>query len=130
MKIKGPANYTPPVSPDSTGEKGKPESVSNFSPDSASSSAGLRPKGEKQVQSSSLENSLRELAKTTGKQGLQGEEKIGKIVDSILEEVMGKDFLSRPDAASLRAAITPLVAHDEHLSGKLNSILARLKSTR
>lgn len=125
MKIKGPSDYSgPPTPPEPKGVDNK--SVSKFETEQTTTestqSAGRK---EKASGLDSFETGLREIAKTSGPQGMPGEA-VDKIVDTVLQEVLGKDFMSRPDAARLKEAIAPLISQDEQIMGKLQSILNRL----
>jgi hypothetical protein len=75
---------------------------------------------------SALESGLSEVARAAKAEGLKGEALASRVVDTVLGEVFGKDFMSRPDAAALRETIAPFVAQDEHLSAKINSLISRL----
>jgi len=123
MKIKGPGNYSVPPPPESKGDDKK---VGKFQPEKYIQEP-KETKAKGQIQSSSaFEKGLSEVAKTAKAEGLKGEALAAKVVDTVLSEMFGKDFLSRPDAATLRETITPFVAQDEHLSSKLQSLITRL----
>lgn len=123
MKIKGPGPYSgpPPSEP-----KGDDKKVGKFQPEKYSQEP-QETKAKGQTQNvSQLEKGLSEVAKTAKAEGLKGEALAAKVVDTVLTEMFGKDFLTRPDAAALRETITPFVAQDEHLSSKLQSLITRL----
>jgi hypothetical protein len=123
MKIKGPGNYSGPPPSEFPGEKKK---VGNFPADKSVEQAPQK-KVKTETQSvSQMEKGLSEVARSAKAEGLKGEALAAKVVDTVLGEMFGKDFLSRPDAAVLRETIAPFVAQDEHLSSKLNSLLSRL----
>jgi hypothetical protein len=120
MKIKGPGGYSgPPVPPEPESVGSKP--TSKFEPQSAEVT---QKKGAAAAEPTPFEKGLQEIARTSRAGG--GEIPVGKIVDSVLEEVLGKDFASKPGGAAVKEAIVPLISQDEHLMGKLNSILSRL----
>jgi len=124
MKIKGPGNYSGPPSPEV--QKGDDKKVSKFPLDQGIEKTA-QPKARAEAQSvSGMERGLSEVAPSAKAEGLKGEALAAKVVDTVLGEMFGKDFLSRPDAAALRDTIAPFVAQDEHLSSKLNSLLSRL----
>lgn len=123
MKIKGPGNYS---GPPSTESKGDDKKVGKFPAEKAIEQAG-QPKGKAETRAvSNLEKGLTEVARSAKAEGLKGEALASKVVDTVLSEMFGKDFPSRPDAAVLRETIAPFVAQDEHLSSKLNTLLSRL----
>lgn len=123
MKIKEPPNYSgPPAPPDPEAGESKP--VSNFQSDAKSE---VREKPTASVPATdTFKNGLKEVAELARKQGIPKEATVGKVVDRVLEQVLGKEFLSKPEAASVREALTPLICSDEYLMSKLNSILSRL----
>ncbi|MCI0414273.1 hypothetical protein L0222_15955 [bacterium] len=125
MKIKGPGNYSGPPPPE---PKGDDKKVGKFQPEKhVQQTQDTKAKAKGQAQSiSSIEKGLSEVAKTAKAEGLKGEALAAKVVDTVLTEMFGKDFVSRPDAAALRETITPFVAQDEHLSSKLQSLITRL----
>jgi hypothetical protein len=123
MKIKGPGNYSGPPPPDLPNDGKK---VGKFEPEKLQQGP-QEAKAKTQAQSAShLEQGLSEVARTAKAEGLKGEALTAKVVDTVLTQMFGKDFLSRPDAAALRETITPFIAQDEHLSGKINNLIARL----
>jgi hypothetical protein len=122
MKIKGPGNYSSPPPPESKRDEKK---VGKFQPEKHIQPHETKAKGQTQ-NVSNLEKGLNEVAKTAKAEGLKGEALTAKVVDTVLTDMFGKDFLTRPDAAALRETITPFVAQDEHLSSKLQSLITRL----
>jgi len=123
MKIKGPGDFSVPPSPEFKGDDKK---VGNFSTEKPVEQT-TQPKARAESQPvSGMEKGLSEVARTVKAEGLKGEALAAKVVDTVLGEMFGKDFLSRPDAAALRDTIAPFVAQDEHLSSKLNNLLSRL----
>lgn len=122
MKIKGPPIFSgPPEPPDP--DSGDTKSVAN------------QPKTKAEIQDvrnrsvsapDAFENGLREVAELGKKQGIPNEVTVAKVVDTVLEEVLGKEFVSSAEAASIREALTPLISSDAYLMGKLNSILSRM----
>ena len=122
MKIKGPGGYSgPPVPPEPESVGSKP--TSKFEPQEIQSAEATQKKSAAAAEPTAFEKGLQEIARTRAG---GGEIPVGKIVDSVLEEVLGKDFASKPGGAAVKEAIVPLVSQDEHLMGKLNSILSRL----
>ena len=126
MKIKGPANYSgPPTPPDLKTDKGK--SVAGFDPQKgAETPQSARAKGKAQ-EPASFEKSLSQIAKAIKAEGLQGEAMASKVVDSVLDEIFGKDFLSKPGAAAMRKTLSPFLSQDETVMNKLNNVLSRLE---
>lgn len=123
MKIKGPGSYSgPPAAPEP--ESNKP--VSKFEPHEIQNAEVSQKKSAAPAKLNDFEKGLQEIARTSR---AGGEIPVGKIVDTVLEEVLGKDFASKPGGAAMRDAIVPLVSQDEHLMGKLNSILSRLEKS-
>ena len=123
MKIKGPGNYS---GPPPTEFKGDDKKVGNFPANKPEEQVGLS-RGKTETQPlSGMEKGLTEVARSVKSEGLKGEALASKVVDTVLGEMFGKDFLSHPDAKALRETIAPFVAQDEHLSSKLNSLLSRL----
>jgi hypothetical protein len=125
MKIKGPGGYSgPPVpsEPESVGSK-----PTKFEPQETKAAEVTQKKGAAATEPTAFEKGLQEIARTSRAGG--GEIPVGKIVDSVLEEVLGKDFASKPGGAAVKEAIVPLISQDEHLMGKLNSILSRLEKS-
>ena len=123
MKIKGPGNFSVPPEPEPKGDNKK---VGNF-PSEKLVEQTSQPKARAEAQpATGMEKGLSEVARSAKAEGLKGEALAGKVVDTVLGEMFGKDFLSRPDAAALRDTIAPFVAQDEHLSSKLNNLLSRL----
>jgi hypothetical protein len=124
MKIKGPGNFSVPPSPEFKGDDNK--KVGKFSTEKSVEQT-TKPKERADTQAvSEMEKGLSEVAHSMKAEGLKGEALASKVVDTVLGEMFGKDFLSRPDAAALRDTIAPFVAQDEHLSSKLNNLLSRL----
>jgi hypothetical protein len=123
MKIKGPPNFSgPPAPPDP--ESGEKKSVSKLQANTNSPVQEI--KNRSISAADTFEKGLREVAEAARKQEIPKEATVAKVVDTVLEQVLGKEFLSKPEAASVREALTPLIASDEYLMGKLNSILSRL----
>ncbi len=123
MKIKGPGSYSgPPAPPEPEGVGSKP--VSKFENKEVQASEVTNKKGAAAAGPTLFEQKLQEIAKTSR---AGSEIPVNKIVDTVLEDVLGKDFASRPGCAAVRDAIVPLINQDEHLMGKLNSILSRLE---
>lgn len=124
--IKGPSDYsTPPTPPESNGVEKKTVSKFESEPSGGIDKGGST--GQKQTEiSDSFEKDLREIAQTSGAKGPDGEASVHRIVDTVLQEVLGKDFMSRPEAARLKEAIAPMISQDEQMMNKLNSILSRL----
>ena len=123
MKIKGPGTFSGPPSPEFQESEKKAGKFPIEKPVEQAAQTKVRT----ETQSvSNLEKGLGEVARSVKAEGLKGEALAVKVVDTVLGEMFGKDFLSRPDAAALRETIAPFVAQDEHLSSKLNSLLSRL----
>ena len=123
MKIKGPGGYSgPPVPPEPESVGSKP---TKFEPQETQTAEVTHKKGAAATEPTAFEKGLQEIARTSRAGG--GEIPVGKIVDSVLEEVLGKDFASKPGGAAVKEAIVPLISQDELLMGKLNSILSRLE---
>lgn len=123
MIIKGPPKYSgPPAPPDP--ESGENKSVSKLQSDAKSEVRETRNRSVSPADA--FEKGLTEVAALAKKQGIPKEATVAKVVDTVLEEVLGKEFLSSPEAASIRKALTPLISSDEYLMGKLNSILSRM----
>jgi hypothetical protein len=124
MRIKGSGYSGPPVPPEPEGIESKPKS--KFETKEAQTSEVTNKKGTAATEPTAFEKGLEEIAKAsrTG-----ADVPVNKIVDSVLEEVLGKDFASTPVGAAARDAIVPLISQDEHLMGKLNSILSRLEKS-
>ena len=127
MKIKGSPDYPGPPTPPEPG-KGEARVTPEFRADQASESKAVGNDKNKIQQPGSFEMALREVARSAKAEGLQGEAAAAKVVDKVLEDVLGKEFMSGPQAASIRQAIGPLVTQDEYLMGKLQSILSRLQN--
>jgi len=126
MEIKGPGKYSgPPVPSEPEGVGKKP--ASKFEPHEVQSTEVTQKKSAAPAEPSTFEKGLQEIARTSRAGG--GEIPVGKIVDTVLEEVLGKDFASKPGCAAIKEAIVPLIGQDEHLMGKLNSILSRLEKS-
>ncbi len=124
MKIKGPGNYSGPLPPEPQGDDKK---VGKFQPEKKQIQEPQETKAKGQAPNvSAMEKGLSEVAKTAKAEGLKGEALAAKVVDTVLTQMFGEDFVSRPDAAALRETITPFVAQDEHLSSKLQSLMTRL----
>jgi hypothetical protein len=124
MKIKPPDYSGSPTPPESDGVDKK--TVSKFETGPAADVKANRTPGKEQVATDPFESCLREVSKTSGPQELKGEEAVHRIVDTVLQEIMGKEFMSKPDAARLKEAISPMISQDERMMSKLNSILNRL----
>lgn len=123
MKIKGPGNYSGPPPPEIQNDKKK---VGKFEAEKIQKGPE-ETKAKAQTQNvSHLEQGLSEVAHAAKAEGLKGEALAAKVVDTVLTQMFGKDFLSRPDAAALRETITPFVAQDEHLSSKIAHLISRL----
>jgi hypothetical protein len=123
MRIKGPGDLPgqQPIEP-----KRDEKKVGKFQPEKyIQEPQETKAKGQTQ-HVSHLEKELSEIAKSAKAEGLKGEALAAKVVDTVLSEMFGKDFLTRPDAAALRETITPFVAQDEHLSSKLQNLITRL----
>lgn len=125
MNIKPPDYSRPTTPPEPDGVDAKTISKSETEK-AADVRANKTAAKEKFAAVDPFENCLREVAKASGPQGLKGEEAVHHIVDTVLQEVMGKDFMSKPDAGRVREAISPLISQDEQMMSKLNSILNRL----
>ena len=123
MKIKGSGNIPASLPPEPTGDDKK---VGKFQPEKQIQEPNqARSKGPAQ-NISAMEKGLSEVAKAAKEEGLKGEALAAKVVDTVLTQMFGEDFVSRPDAAALRETITPFIAQDEHLSSKLQSLMTRL----
>jgi hypothetical protein len=123
MKIKGPGSYSGPPSPDFKGDEKK---VGKFQPEKLQQGPE-QAKAKTQTQTiSDVEKGLSEVARAAKAEGLKGEALAAKVVDTVLSQMFGKEFLSHPDAAALRETITPFVAQDEHLSSKINNLISRM----
>jgi hypothetical protein len=125
MKIKGPPDYSGPPAP-SEFEGGEKQNVSKVQSEKSVTETRLSAEKLSPARADALEKSLREVAETAKKEGLEKEATIGRVVDTVLEQVMGKEFMCGPEAASLRNAIAPLVSSDEYLMGKISNLLSRL----
>jgi hypothetical protein len=124
MKIdKKPPDYPVPPTPPENGADNK--TVSKFDP-GQSNITSAKPTGKEAEVSTPFEQSLREIAKGSGTQESRGPAAVERVVNSVIEEVMGKEFMSRPDAARLKDALVPMIGEDEPMMNKLNSILNRL----
>jgi hypothetical protein len=126
MNIKGPGGPSRPSVPQ------EPESVdskptSKFEPQETQATEVSHKKGAAPAESGAFEKGLREIARTSRAGG--GDIPVDKVVDSVLEEVLGKDFASKPGGKAVREAIVPLISQDEHLMGKLKSIFSRLEKS-
>jgi hypothetical protein len=125
MKIKGPGGYSgPPVPPEPESVGSKPKS--KFEPQETQAAEVTHKKSAAAGEPTAFEKGLQEIARARAG---GGEIPVGKIVDSVLEEVLGKDFALKPGGAAVKEAIVPLISQDEHLMGKLNSILSRLQKS-
>jgi protein tyrosine/serine phosphatase len=128
MKIKGSPDFpVPPTPPEQNGADNK--TVSKFDPGQSSNITSARPSGKEGEVTSPFEQSLKEIAKSSGPQQPVGKAAAEHIVNSVLEEVMGKEFMSKPDAARLKDALVPMISEDEPMMNKLNSILNRIGKT-
>ncbi len=126
MKIKGPTDYSiPPAQPESNGVEKKTVSKVESEPSRDINKAGSPSQKQPEV-SGRFEKGLREIAKASGPKGPDGEASVDHIVDTVLQEVLGKDFMSRPEGARLKEVIIPMISQDEQMMSKLNSILNRL----
>ncbi len=124
MKIKGPGNFPEmPTPPEINGDGKK---AGKFDPEKPVQNAQGPEAKAKTQPPSALEQGISEVARAAKAEGLKGEALASRVVDTVLSQMFGKDFLSRPDAAALRKTITPFVAQDEHLFSRLNSVLSRL----
>lgn len=124
MKIKGPGSYSgPPAPPEPEGPGSKP--ATKFESGQVADAQAAQNKG-RTSEVSNFEKGLQEIARN---QKPGSEIPVNKIVDSVIEEVLGKDYMSKPGAANLRDAIVPLVSQDENLMNKLNGILSRLNKS-
>lgn len=126
MDVKRPGGVSrPPISsePETVGSK----PTSKFEPQGTQATEVSRKKGATPAEPGIFEKGLREIARTSRAGG--GEIPVDKVVHSALEEVLGKDFASKPGGAAVKDAIVPLVSQDEHLMGKLKSILSRLEKS-
>jgi hypothetical protein len=123
MKIKGPGEFSVPPSPE---PKGDDKKVGNFPSEKVVEQTTQSKARAEAPPVSGMEKGLSEVARSMKTEGLKGEALATKVVDTVLGEMFGKDFLSRPDAVALRDTIAPFVAQDEHLSSKLNHLLSRL----
>ncbi|HSP06149.1 MAG TPA: hypothetical protein VLR94_03180 [Acidobacteriota bacterium] len=130
MKIKGPGNYPGLPAPPDEVKGGEAKGSVPFSPDAGGvQSTEASRKTSSAGKTDSFETSLREIAGTARKEGAPGAATINKVVDSVLEQMLGKEFLAKPEAASLKAAMVPMLGDDEHFMNKLSSILSRLQKS-
>jgi hypothetical protein len=123
MKIKGPGDFSVPPSPEFKGDEKK---VGKFEPEKLTKGPEETKAKKESAGVSNLEQGFQEVARAAKAEGLKGEALTAKVVDTVLTEMFGKDFLNRPEAAALRDTITPFVSQDEHLSAKINSLISRL----
>lgn len=140
MKIKGPADYSGPPAPPEPEKGGSGEGVvspgrlaaDQVSPQQQAETVAAKGKSaaDPARQPDAFEMELRDIARTVKDQGLHGEATAAKVVDRVLEDVMGKEFMSGPRGVEIRQAIGPLVSQDDHLMAKLNSILSRLENKK
>ena len=130
MKITGPGNYSGPPAPPEKTKGGEARGVSPFQQETTgveeAASAGRKGAAGKP---SLFEAGLREIAKAGKAGGLSGEATVGKVVDSVLEQVLGNDFQSKPGIEKLREAMIPMLSQDEVFMGKLNNVLSRLEKS-
>jgi hypothetical protein len=128
MKIKGPGGYSGVPGPPDDVKKGEGKGNVPFKTEtgevqgSSSSRKSAGPAG-------AFEACLKEVAKTSGKEGVSGEAGVNRMVDTVLEQMLGKDFLGKPEAASLKAAMVPMLSQDEHFMNRLNKVLTRLQKS-
>ena len=123
MKIKGPGDFSVPPAPDFKGDDKK---VGKFQSERLQQGPEQTKTKNQPQNVSSLEKGLSEVARAAKEEGLKGEALTARVVDTVLTQMFGKDFSTHPDAAKLRETITPFVAQDEHLSGKINNLISRL----
>lgn len=125
MKIKGPGGYPrPPEPPDA--QSGKVGNQSTFTPGSVAEEASVRKAPGKSKVVTPFETDLKEISGSVKAGTMNHETAVTKVVESVLSDLLGKDFLSRADSASLREKIGPFIAQDDVLAGKLQSILSRI----
>ncbi len=128
MKIKGPADYPGPPTPPEPKKGEERISSGQFENQMAESKAAGGLKGKTPEPPASFDLAFGEVARAVRAGGLAGEEAATRVVDKVLEGVLGKEFMAGPQAASLREAIGPLVTQDECLMNKIHSILSRLQN--
>lgn len=124
MKIKGPGNFSGPPPSDFKPEEDK--KVGKFEPEKLQQTGPQAKVKNQPLNASEFEKGLSEIARSAKSEGLKGEALAAKVVDTVLTEMFGKDFLSNPDATKLRETIIPFVAQDENLSNKINNLISRL----
>lgn len=130
MKIKGPGNYSGIPAPPEDVKKGEGKGSVPFNPDAGGvQGTDAAQKNAPAGKVGTFEASMQEIAKTSGKQGASADATVNRVVDSVLEQMMGKEFLGKPEAASLKATMVPMLSQDEHFMNKLNSVLARLQKS-
>lgn len=130
MKIKGPGNYSGIPAPPEEVKKGEGSSNTSFNPEAGGvQNADTSRKNAQVAKTGIFEAKMQEIAKTSGKQGASAETNVNRVVDSVLEQMLGKDFLGKPEAASLKAAMVPMLSQDENFMNKLNGVLARLQKS-
>jgi hypothetical protein len=127
MKIKGPGDYPGLPVPSGPGE-GKPAGKLDVQK-GVEKTADAQIKG-KVHEPTGFEKGLSSIAAAIRTEGLQGEAMVGRVVDSVLEEILGKDFASRPDSAAMRQILSPFISQDEVLMNKLNNVLSRLEKKK
>lgn len=130
MKIKGPGNYSGLPAPPEEVKGGEAKGSTAFSPEAGGiKGAEATRKNTAAGEAGSFEAKLQEIARAGRKDGSPGAETVNKVVDSVLERMMGKEFLAGPDASSMKAAMVPMLSEDEHFMNKLNSVLSRLQKS-
>lgn len=130
MKIKGPGNYSGLPAPPEEVKGGEAKGRAAFSPEAGGiKDAEATRKNAATGEAGSFEAKLQEIARAGRKDGAPGAETVNKVVDSVLERMMGKEFLAGPDASSMKAAMVPMLSEDEHFMNKLNSVLSRLQKS-
>ena len=128
MKIKGPGNYSGLPAPPEEVKGGGTKSGVPFSPEAGGiKSTEAARKNAPAEGTSSFESSLQEIARAGRKDGAPGSAAVNKVVDSVLEHMLGKAFLAGPEGASMKSAMVPMLSEDEHFMNKLNSVLSRLQ---
>ena len=130
MKIKGPGNYSGLPAPPEDVKGGEVKGKSSFSPDAGEvKGTDATAAGSVSGKASSFETNLRQIAGASGKEGVTGDATVNKVVDSVLEQMLGNEFLGKPEAASLKNAVVPMLSQDENFMSKLNHVLARLQKS-
>ncbi len=138
MKIKGPADYSGPAATPPEPGKGGEEKISSGrqadrllpqQTETAASAAATAGRGVRR-QAGTFEVEMEGRARAMKTENLQGEAVAGRVVDSVLEDVLGKEFMSGPRADAIRQAIGPMVSQDENLMSRIHSILSRLENKK